>query len=178
MTTCLSTAEDSKNYIVSTKKAGNFVIGMSKEDVFTLCNNNQIKEIVKEGEEDYYLELKIYLSQNKKPSITLQMDSDCTKSCIVSSMIITDPKFVTSKGISVGSSLLELSESYKIDAIYGLVESNIPCLTEKCEPIVYTSTLNNVGFILDSKNGKWRYGNQIRINKIPKNTKISGIYLF
>ncbi len=178
MTTCLSTAEDSKNFIVSTNRAGNFVLGMSKEDVFSLCNKNQIKELIKEGEEDYYLELNIYLSENVGPSISLQMDSDCTKTCIVSSMVITDSKFVTSKGISVGSSILELSESYKIDEIYGVVESHIPCVAGKCEPIVYTTTLNNVGFILDSKEAKWSYGNQIKFGNIPRHTKISGIYLF
>ena len=53
-------AQDSKNLIISTSKAGNFVIGMTKDDVYSLCNNYQINDKIEEGEEDYYLELQIY----------------------------------------------------------------------------------------------------------------------
>jgi hypothetical protein len=171
-------AQDSKNLIVSTKKAGNFKIGMTKEEILTLCNNCKIKENIKEGEEDYYLEIDIYISINEVPSISLQMDSDCQKNCVVESMVINDATFVTSKGISVGNSVTDLSKAYKISEIYGVVESYIPCITGKCEPIIYTSEMENIGFVLDSKEEKWSFGNQVKLKDIPKDTKIKGIYLF
>ncbi len=173
-------AKGLNNYIISNTQAGNIKVGMFRKEVLSFFDNNQIKERIEVGEEEWEFKvINIFLSNTVKPSMSIQMDSNCKGPCKILTMEIYDPKFITSKGIHVGNSFGELVEKHGLDKIYGVnKEAQFDCLFDKCEPIVYTRDLKNVGFILDSKGAQWRFGEELKLQDIPKQTKIKSIYLF
>ncbi len=173
-------AEEINKYLISSGKAGSIKLEMSRKDVLSHFDKSQINEKIDVGEEEWEFKvIDIILTNEIKPAMSLQMDSNCTKSCKILTMAIYDPKFMTSKGICVGKSIDELIEKHGVDKIHGVKKiTQFECLFDKCDPIVYTVDLENVGFILDSNEADWSFGKFLKLQDIPKETKIRSIYLF
>lgn len=111
----LYSGEIEKDFLLSSKKAGNIEIGMEVDYLLKILDKNLIKLVNLNLEGFFSPAFEIY-NKEKKLSLVVEIDKFEGK-WVVSRITVYDKNYKTKEGISLGSSLSELKAKYKIEHI-------------------------------------------------------------